>query len=186
MNSTRIEKDFNFQSALHIEGRFFVNSYDIALSVLVNTDSVREQNVAMNRVNYFLHKVVQNSILVNTNSREDINNFKALNIKVCELPQDPYDQIFGMILLLKLNAIMENKLSITDMILGSSMSDGVRYSIVSEVSENFGSGDHWWNSPKICLCDHDLALQSGGNIVTLFEDNKWSDLGLSWKQKTKK
>lgn len=185
--TTRIEKDFYFQAAVHFEGKFYINSYDLTLSVLVETDSIREQNVAMDRATHFLTAVLQNSLLINSKETEAIEKYKNAGLKICEIPEEPYDQILSMILLQKLNSIMEGRLCITDLVLGSTMSEGVRFTMVSEVSEGVLGGNHWWNKSTICLNDAEACAEiTKTNIVKLFDDAHWVDLGLSWKEKGKK
>lgn len=184
--NTRIEKDFYFQTAVHFEGKFYVNSYDLTLSILVETDSIREQNIAMDRTNHFLSSVIQNSILVQSSDNETIQKYRSIGLKVCELPEEPYDQIFSMVLIQKLNAIMEGRLKITDMILGSILSDGVRFTVVSEIAEAVLSGNHWWNKSTICLNDDEAQGENKDNVVKLFDDTHWVDIGLSWKEKGKR
>ena len=184
--NTRIEKDFFFLCAVHFENEFYVNSYEVALSMLVETDSSREQQVAMNRIMYFIENVLQNSILVNSKDTASIKKYTKAGIRVCELPEQPYDQIMSMVLLLKLNAIMEGRIKITDMILGSSMSEGVKYNIVAEIAEGVYSGNHWWNKPCTCMKQHDSDNKNDDKVVKLFDDSKWSEVNLSWKEKAKK
>lgn len=181
--NTRIEKDFLFQTGLHFDGKFHINVYEVSLSMLVETNSNWEQNVAMDRITYFLREVIQNSVLVNFTDHEAIQKYKAAGMHVCEIPEDPFDQIFGMTLLLKLNSIMENRLKITDMVLGSSLSDGVRYTIVNEAAENLLSGDFWWSKPCPGTCNQ-VASLDGDNIVRLFDDSDWVSLGLTWKERS--
>ena len=69
---TRIERDFCFQTGLHFENKFHVNVYDITLSMLVETDSIKEQNIAMDRAIYFLTEALSNSILVHSANRDVI------------------------------------------------------------------------------------------------------------------
>jgi hypothetical protein len=183
--NTRIEKDFYFQTAVHFEDKFYVNTYDLTLSLLVETESIREQNIAMERTEFFLANVLQNSLLVNITNRDAIEKYKLAGINICELPEEPYDQILSMVLLLKLNSIMEGRLKITDLVLGSTLSEGVRFTIVSEVAENVLGGNHWWNKPTACLTDTECQNNTD-NIVKLFDDEDWVDIGLSWKEKGKK
>ena len=56
--TTRIEKDFNITSAVHFSDKFLLNYYNIKISLLVETDNVREQNIAMERLEYFLNEVI--------------------------------------------------------------------------------------------------------------------------------
>lgn len=186
MNNTRIEKDFYFQTALHFAEQFWINSYDITVSIIVETDDVREQNIAMERVVYYLKNVIQNCILVDSADRSSISRYLSAGIRVCEMPDEPWDQIFANVLILKLNAIMEDRLKISDLVLGSAMSDGVRYSVVSEVAENNLSGSYWWNLPCLSINQDDTEQLQGSNVVKLFDDSEWVELGLSWKEKHSK
>ena len=149
--STRIEKDFTFQTAVHFEGKFLVNLYDTTLSMTVETDCPREQNIAMDRVIHFLYSVLQHSILIDVSDVEAIEHYKDAGIKICELPEEPYDQVVAMVILLKLNAIMENRLRVSDLMLSSSLGENVRYNMVAEVAENILSGGYWWNDNAITL-----------------------------------
>ena len=63
--STRIEKDFVLRSGAHFEGKFLINEYKLTLSMIVETEDVREQAVAMERIEYFLSEKIENSIIVN-------------------------------------------------------------------------------------------------------------------------
>ena len=65
MNNTRIERDFCFQTGLYFEDKFHIGVYDITMSMLVETDSIKEQNIAMERIIYFLHEVMQKYFMTN-------------------------------------------------------------------------------------------------------------------------
>jgi hypothetical protein len=69
------------------------------------------------------------------------------------------------------------------MILASTMSEGVKYSIVSEVAEGILSRNRWWNKPNLSMCE--CVEVSSPNIVKLFDNDDWVDLGLTWKEKQK-
>jgi hypothetical protein len=183
--NTRIEKDFCFQTGLYFETEFHVNVYDITVSMLVETDSITEQNTAMDRATYFLNEVIQSSILVSSRNKEIIKKYEDVGLRVCELPEEPYDQILAMVLLLKLNSIMENRLKITDLVIGSTMSDGVRFNLVLEMAENALSGKHWWNSPDLSINSHRTDNIDYDKIIKLFNDDDWLKLGLSWREMAK-
>ncbi len=181
---TRIERDFCFQTGLYFENKFHVNVYDIAASMLVETDSIKEQNIAMDRAIHFLTEVLSNSILVHSANSDVIKKYENVDLRVCELPQEPYDQIIAMVVLLKLNSIMENRLKITDLVIGSSLSDGVRFNIVSEVAESTFSGKHWWNSSCLAITNHRTDGIDHDKVIKLFNDD-WTGLGLSWRETVK-
>lgn len=182
--NTRIERDFCFQTGLYFEDKFYIGAYDITLSMLVETESIKEQNIAMDRMNYFLNEVVQHSILVNSNRQDVIRKYQDIDLNVCELPGEPYDQILAMVLLLKLNSVAENRLKITDLVIGSSLTDGVRFNIVSEVAESAFSGNYWWNSPCTAMNSRDYEMYDHSKVIKLFTDD-WVNLGLSWRDMAK-
>ena len=182
--STRIEKDFCFQTGLYFDGKFHINVYDITASMLVETDSMKEQNIAMERAMYFLHEIVQGSVLVDSLNQDIIKQYQNVDLRVCELPEEPYDQILAMVLLLKLNCIMENRLKITDLVIGSSLTDGVRFNIVSEIAESTLSGKYWWNSPCTSINNIEASEGDHSKVIKLFSDD-WVNLGLTWRETVK-
>ena len=183
--NTRIEKDFYFTAALHFENRFYVNSYDLTLSMLVETDSIHEQNVAMERINYILDNAIQHSLFINSVHKKEISNYKRAGITICALPEEPFDQIIAMILLLKLNAVTEDRLKITDMVISSTMSQNVRFSIVSEMAEDLLSGNYWWNSACFAVNNETDSVSDLNKIIKLFRNDEWLTVGLGWKENGK-
>jgi len=181
--ATRIEKDFNFQTAVHFEDKFCLNVYETTISLLIETENPYEQNVAMDRVIHFLQGVIQGSILIDKTQKAAIKKYKAAGLKVCELPDEPYDQVVAMVVLLKLNAIMENRLRVSDILLSSILGGEVRYSIVAEVAENHLSENNWWNDSTVSLNNEEVEEDKKDNVLKLFDDSHWVDLGLSWKEK---
>jgi hypothetical protein len=182
--NTRIERDFCFQTGLYFEDQFHIGVYDITLSMLVETESIKEQNIAMDRIIYFLNEVLQSSVLVNSSRHDIITRYQDVDLKVCELPDEPYDQILAMILLLKLNSIAEERLKITDLVIASSLSDGVRFNVVSEVAESAFSGKYWWNSSCTAMNSRDYEMGDHSKVIKLFTDD-WVNLGLSWRDMAK-
>lgn len=179
----RIEKDFYFLASVHYDNKFYVNSYDISLSLLVETSSNREQNIAMERITYYIRNMLENCIFVHYVETDTMKQYKTAGMNVCELPEQPFDQIVGMVLLNKLNAIMEDRLKISDMVIGSYMSEGVRHSIVSEEAEHILDGNNWYNNSSLSISNETSNTEA--NVLRLFFDDEWADLGLTWKEKVK-
>ena len=176
-----IEKDFNFHTAVHFNNTFYINLYEVTLTIEVDTDSTNEQNVAMDRATYFLSEVLQDSILISSTESEQIAKYKAAGLRPCELPEEPYDQIVAMAILCKINAIMEEKLRVNTIRLSSTLGDSVKFTVSSETADHVLPGNYWWNKPSICLSKCDNHVDGDENVVKLFDDTTWAELGLSWK-----
>jgi hypothetical protein len=178
--STTIEKEFVFESAIHFEDKFLINFFELTLIMSVETDNQKEQNIAIERINYFLASYIDNSIFVNEKDKEAIELYEKAGIRVLTLPEDPYDQIIGLILLLKLNAIMEDRIVITDIIFHSKLTSGIKFHSNIEETEDF-KGNHWWNDSSTAI-KVTKTKNKKDKIVKLFDNDEWAEVGLFWKE----
>lgn len=185
--STRIEKDLGFSTAIHFADTFMLNEYLMTLSMLVETEDIGEQNIALERLIHFVIHILNNCIFINENNVKEIKKYKEAGIRVCELPDDPFDQIISMALLQKFNSITEGRIKITDCTLSSHLSEGVRFCTVSEVVESNidQSNFKWWNCSTLCI-EHSKPIDGDNNIVKLFSNDEWEKLSLNFNKKGKK
>lgn len=177
--SPKIEKEYAFQTAVHFENKFMINFYEITLLMEVNTDNHHEQNIAIERINYFIENFVDSSIFVNATQDKIISTYENAGIRVLTIPEDPYDQIIGLVLLLKLNAITEGRLLVTDCIIHSKLSSGIKFNIQYEQTESF-VGDNWYCDPT-CATKQNKLTSKKGKIVKLFDNDDFTSTGLVWK-----
>jgi hypothetical protein len=182
----RIEKDLEFYAGVHLN-TYNINAYNITLSMLIETTDIHEQTVALERIAHFISLIMQNCVFINGEHKNEMKKYKAAGIEICELPAEPHDHLIASLLILKLNAIMEGKIRITDLILDSMLGEGFRYSVVAKVAESQFKGFNWWNKSNLCVTSTYRKSNSTDNVVKLFDDEKeWEKLGLSWQQKIKK
>ena len=183
--STRIERDFSFQAGVHFEGKLIMNIYGFTLAMEVETESIIEQNIAMDRIIYFLKDSLTNSVFVQTSDKKAIEKYTQADIKVCTVPEEPYDQIITMLLILKLNNITEGRLHITDIFLESELSDSVRFSYDFETAKHNPFGNKgWWLESSTSMNDIEKNTKKE-KIVRLVKHNDWANVGLEWEKKTK-
>lgn len=183
--STRIERDFSFQAGVHFEGSFIMNVYNLTLLMEVETLSIVEQNIAMDRIIYFLEDSLANSVFVESTEKKAIEKYTQADIKVCTVPEEPYDQIITILLILKLNAIAEGRLNITDIYLESELSDSVRFSYDIETARHNPFGNKgWWLDSSTSIADVEKTTKKE-KIVRLVKNTDWANVGLEWEKKSK-
>jgi len=178
--TSRILKDFTFLSAIHFEGKFMVNLYEMSTHMEINTLDAREQNVAVERVSHFLSNVLETCIFVCENEKEAISKYREAGMYVCVIPEEPYDQIIGLILLNKCNAIMEDRVIMTDIVFGSKLSNLIKFELTNDMAAEEFQGKYWYNDPSCCI-----SMKTGkkDKIVKLFDHkDDWVDLNLTWKE----
>jgi len=181
--NVQIEREFDFQACVYFQEQFLVNLYEFSLLMEVQTESIREQNIAMERLKYLVYECFENSVFVAFNETETIEKYSNAGLKVCIIPEEPYDQIIALLILLKSNAIVEGKLKITDIKLISKLSDNVKFIEQIETAVNGIPQDGWWNTIEPHL--YSKSQDKKEKIVKLVKD-PWNELHLSWKEKKSK
>lgn len=142
---TKIQRDFAFQAGVHYENRLLMNIYTLSLIIYVEVENPKEQNTAMERIKYFLSECIENGVFINISEKKAIDKYIDANIRLCTLPSEPYDQVVMQALLLKLNSITEGRFVVTEIILSSKMSDGVKFfGDIEDVDDEFSNTDGWW------------------------------------------
>jgi len=182
--ATRIEREFAFQAAVHFEGNFLMTVYELSLGMEVDTASIKEQNIAMDRITYFLSECLENSVFVEHADKKAIEKYLQADIKVCTLPEEPYDQIITILLLLKLNAITEGKLHVNSISLRSGLSDDVRfiYDIATASNHPF-SNKAWWTDCTATMSDVAKTNKKDKIVKLIKQHCDWASVGLDWEQK---
>lgn len=182
MNVT-IERDFDFQACVYFENQFLINSYNFTLGMEVLTDSIYEQNIAVERLKFLIDECFHNSVFVSEVKKDLIEKYIQAGLKICTIPEDPYDQIIALILLLKTNAVCENRLKVSYITLKTNLSDGIKFLENLETAKHALPLDGWYNNHYPILGQKNLSKK--GKIVKLVKD-EWSDINLGWKEKRSK
>lgn len=182
--TARIHRSFDLQAGVHFNDSFYMNQYEFDVEFTVESESIREQNIALSRIKHFLHECVEHSIFVQDTEIDAIEKYVEANMKVCVVPEEPYDQIICIMLMVKLNAIAEGRLTITDIALCSKMSDGV--SCLHNIEENTGPfrNPGWWSESSAKISNL-MTNSKNKKILKLVKPTvDWADLFLAWEERS--
>lgn len=182
--SASIQRDFDFQAGVYFQNSFLMNYYNFSLFMEVNTDSVYEQNIAMERVKFFIYEIIENTIFVHDIEQQLIKKYNEAGLKVCAISQEPYDQIIALLLMLKINAICEDRLKVNEILLTSKLSDDVKFKETIETAQHTFDDNNWYNDPTPCLIIGNKL--SGKEKIVKIKNNGWAEFGLQWKEKKEK
>ena len=177
--SARLKKSFGFYTGLIYQGQFLVNHWNVNLDLVTVSDDGGELNTAYERMKYWIGRVLDDSILIG-HADPALEDVSRLNGRVIVLPDEPVDQIVGIMLYLKLNAIMENRLVVAATEIWSTQGDQTSY--IHMAGENLGPDlgqDGWWSDPRPIYSMH-KNLRTG-NVVSLDRPAEWKDFGLGWE-----
>lgn len=177
--SARLSKRFGFYTGLVYDGRFMINHHNADLKILTVSDSNDEQNTAYERMKYWIHHVLDDSIMISAQDPA-IDAWLATPSRLLILPDDPCDQIVGIMLYLKLNAIMENRMVVTDTEIWSTQGDQMSY--LHTAGENVGPNlgqDGWWVDARPNWSIDRPRDQ--GKVISLDRVPEWKDFNLHWE-----
>lgn len=184
--ATRISRTFDFLGAVYYEGSFLMNQYTMTLSMDVMTDSIIEQNIAMDRMKYLVDEVLDSVVFIQDSETRMIEKYQAAGLKVSTLPDEPYDQIVTLLLLYKLNSICEGRLIVTHIELDSLLSDGVGFMYdIEDLDMIHPYKQGWWTENTIAIADK-TNISKKEKIVKLVKKSDWASLGLDWKERESK
>jgi hypothetical protein len=176
--TARVQRDFEFVSGVYIDNELHMNVYDVEINFLVESENIYEQNIALDRIKYFFIEKLENAVFLNQTDAAISDKFSDMGIKTILLPEDPYDQIIGIMLMSKVDAITEGRLAVSDICISSRMSDGVSY--LHSMEEHMGpfTVKGWWSdsSPNTSL------PRKNKKVVKIKEaSTTWDDFMLGWR-----
>jgi hypothetical protein len=178
----RIERDFEFQAGIHFEQNFIINSYNLQLQMGVMTEDLHEQNIAFERIKYLIEYSLENSLFIDYREKSAIDLYSKAGIKLCILPDEPFDQIVAAVLLSKINAITEKKLFLVEMRILSKISDGVSFYLSHDEVDTFTKSEDVWYTENSASINNNKKINKKEKIVELKkESNDWNSIGLGWK-----
>lgn len=180
--NVRIQQSFSFLAGVFdsTEG-LLMNEYSLTLDFITNTVNSVEQNIAFDRVNYFIDNIVSNAVFVCDTDSDTGKHLHSAGIRVITLPEEPYDQIVGLALYAKLNAIMEQRMFITDCEISSRNGRHVSYMHAAEESIGPFELPGWWNDSGLTFCNKKLLARDKKVVKLVKSEDSWRNFNLDWE-----
>ena len=173
--NVRIAQLLSINAGAWYDGILEMNQYTIKLWMITQTFNSVEQNIAFLRAKHFVYTELENTIFINAEDSK-CTDFVSAGLDITTLPGDPADQLIGIMLFHKLNAIMEGRIGIVEVEI--SAGDAVIYLH----GENETSDDiirpNWWASAD--LIHSDFVTAGTEKVLSIPQATSWRELGLAW------
>ena len=180
--NVRLQYDLEFLAGIYYDDCLQINNYEVSINLLTKTTDSASTNVAMERLKAFVHGVLESTVFINQANMERAEFLQLAGCNVTTLPEEPVDQIVGMMLYYKLNAVMEDRMIVTSLDIASSLGDNVWYQHDEEDVSGPFAGDGWWHQASM---QHESVEREPmpGNIVKVMSTG-WYELNLEWPENT--
>jgi hypothetical protein len=178
--NVRLQYDIEFLAGIYYDNQLQMNSYSASLSLVTRTKDTKSTNVAMDRLKAFVYGELESTIFINQNYHEHAEMMQIMGANVTTLPEEPVDQIVGMMLYYKLNAIMEGRMEIVQLDISSRLGDGVWYMHSEDDLSGPFAQDGWWHQSSL---QHNTLdpVDADMNVVKVVP-NAWMEYGLIWPE----
>jgi len=175
-----------FIAGIYYNERLHMANYMLRLEITTNTTNTYNQNIALDRIHFFINEIVNSSIIISSNSQlKQIRDYAKAGLNVIELPMEPFDQVVSLALMQKLNSICEQNVIITEIDLTGSLSDGVSYQTNLTDPRGEFSKTGWWNDPELNWYDRNILTSNKESIVRLDKRLTWQEVHLAWEEDKK-
>lgn len=175
-----LQYSIDFMGAIYYDGRLQLNSYSVSLQMLTTSPQAMITNIAMERIKAFVMGELDSVVFIHREHEAQAELLQAVGANVCTLPDEPVDQIIGIMLYCKLNAITEGQLLVTKLDISSSLGDEVWYQHDADDSLGPFAHEGWWHL-RSCQKDTLDAEHTPDNVVKV-ELTGWQEYGLEWPE----
>jgi hypothetical protein len=155
---TDLSYDCTWDTVIALDDWLGPNKYECQIYFDINTDNGDEQNTAFERCQVMLETIFHHSLFININNPLMSTFQKKTKQKIVTLPTEPLDVIVAAVIYSKLNAIVEDRLSIVKVKIRSVQGDKIWVHFDEDFANDFGSLEceyyksikdevPWWNRP---------------------------------------
>lgn len=175
--NVRLEHQFQFTAGTYLDGKLCMNNYYVKLEMITQSVDGIEQNIALDRMRHMLFRHFQDCVFINNTDTDAIDKLQSADLNVVILPETPVDQIIGIMLYCKLNAIMQDRLYITQLKISSDLGQNLWY--LQDEQEDVGPFEElgWWHTADPNTFEKNTNYS---NIIRLQKSNTWHDFHLEW------
>jgi len=179
--NVRLQYDLDFLGGIYYQDLLQLNQYRVSLNLTTQTTNPADTNIAMERLKCFVLGELESTVFINQAMMERGELMNMMGINITTLPEEPVDQIIGIMLFQKLNAIMEGRMIVDSLDISSSLGDNIWYQHDDQDSVGPFAQPGWWNDsgPGHSL----LPLTAADNVVKI-TDNQWREYDLEWPEET--
>ena len=180
--NVRLRYELPFTAGIYHDGSFYMNNYNLRLLMATVSEDPNDQTTAFDRLKHFVYSCMESTIFINADETEQHNRFIQAGLDITTMPGEPVDQLIGIMLYHKLNAVMENRMIVFETEISSAAGEYMTY-LHSEDEDLVGLVQpEWWTTPD--LIHSDIVPVESEKIVSMPSGTSWRDLEMDWDLST--
>ena len=178
--NVRLQYDIEFLAGIYYEDALQMNSYSASIQMLTMTNDMTSTNIAMERLKCFVYSELANTVFISEKYQEKAEMMALMGVNITTLPEEPVDQIIGMMLYTKLNAVLDGRMTVTNIDISSILGDSVWYQHNEEDELGPLASPGWWHNSTVQ--HNSLDLVDTQDKVVKVTPSAWYEYGLLWPE----
>jgi hypothetical protein len=176
--NVRLKYDLPFTAGIYHNGSFYMNNYTLRVLMATVSDDPDDQTTAFDRLKYFIYTCMESTIFIDSDETEQCDRYVQAGLHITPMPGAPVDQLIGIMLYHKLNAVMENRMIVFETELSSAVGEYMTY-LHSEEENTVGYVQpEWWTTAD--LTHSDFLPVNSDNVVSITQVTTWREVDLEW------
>jgi len=176
--NVRIAHLASFNAGNWIDDHLEMTQYTVKIWMITQTSDAEEQSIAVRRLRHFIYTQLESTVFIDAAQSDKCVELTLAGLNITTLPEKPAEQLVGIMLFHKLNAIMEERIAVLEIEI--SAGDAVIYLHGDhETSENLTVPD-WWTVSD--LTHSDIVLTESDKVVSIPQATPWRELDLAWPE----
>jgi len=178
--NVRIRYNMTFTAGVYYGGETRMNNYVLTVNMITNSTDSASHNVAFERLKYFVYNCLDSTIFINQEHQDQCGRLTQAGLSITTLPGEPVDQLIGLMLHYKLNAIMEDRIVVEETEISSALGENMVYLHSENEITDIGTVPDWWLSAD--TVHNDFVLPDSDKIVAMHGNTVWRELDLTWTE----
>lgn len=178
--NVRLRHNMSFTAGVYYGGEMRMNHYVLTLHMITNSTDAVNHNVAFERIKYFVYNRLDSTIFISSEHKDQCEKYVIAGLPITTMPGEPVDQLVGLMLYYKLNAIMEERIIIEECEISSILGENMVYLHSENEITDVGELPDWWTSPDDVHSDY--VSVTPDKIVTMHANSIWRELDLDWSE----
>jgi len=149
--NVKIGSKYKIFANMFAEDELIATRFEVNVKFITNSENPYEYATAINRAAFFLTEMCENAIFVDDDSLEEYPELDNMGVDIIVLPNIACEQIIGVMLFCKLNAIMESKVFVDE--LSIKVDAGRKYEYFHNREDPLDEFDEmgWWHEKTLSI-----------------------------------
>jgi len=155
--------------------------YHVQVDMTTNSADNHQLNCAFARIKHWSYAVMQEAVLI-SQDHPALDAWQKIHSRCLIFPEDPVDQLVGIMLWRKFTAIVQDRLLITRVSIASPLDEGMIYHHEESEPQGCFWAEGWWSDPRPTWYPDSSKSRGRGKVINLHRGPEWKDHGLDWDE----